>query len=88
MSARVGVLQYFEREWHVPQPERDEWVRHWILEGFNAVEATLNDHPATGRYCEGNLPTLADCCLVPQVYTSSTPRGEQGRWDRARRASG
>jgi len=66
----LRVLQYFDREWNVPAPERDEWVRHWIIEGFNAVEATLNDHPATGRYCEGNLPTLADCCLVPQVYNA------------------
>lgn len=66
----LRVLQYFDREWHVPQPERDEWVRHWIVEGFLAVEAMLTDHPATGRFCEGDRPTLADCCLVPQVYNA------------------
>ena len=66
----LRVLQYFDREWHVPQPERDEWVRHWIVEGFLAVEAMLTDHPATGRFCEGERPTLADCCLVPQVYNA------------------
>lgn len=66
----LRVLQYFDREWHVPQPERDEWVRHWMMEGFNAVEAMLTDHPATGRFCEGDRPTLADCCLVPQVYNA------------------
>jgi maleylacetoacetate isomerase len=66
----LRVLQYFDREWHVPQAERDEWVRHWIVEGFTAVEAMLTDHPATGRFCEGDRPTLADCCLVPQVYNA------------------
>src|SRR5688572_21947058 len=64
----LRVLKYFEHEWHVPQPERDEWVRHWIAEGFAAIEAMLTDHLATGQYCEGEVPTIADCCLVPQVY--------------------
>ena len=66
----LRVLQYFEQEWNVPQPERDEWVRHWITEGLTAAEAMLVDHPSTGTYCEGNLPSLADCCLVPQLYNA------------------
>ena len=66
----LRVLQYFEHTWHVPQPERDSWIGHWIEEGFAAIEVMLNDHPATGRYCEGDTPTLADCCLVPQVYNA------------------
>ena len=66
----LGVQQYFEHTWHVPQPERDGWVRHWIGDGFAAIEAMINDHPATGRYCEGDTPTLADCCLIPQVYNA------------------
>ncbi|RZA22290.1 MAG: maleylacetoacetate isomerase [Lysobacteraceae bacterium] len=66
----LRVLQYFEHEWYVPQPERDEWVRHWITEGFAAAEAMVADHPSTGTYCEGNLPTMADCCLIPQVYNA------------------
>ena len=66
----LRVLQYFEREWHVPQPERDEWVRHWIREGLGAFEAMLADHPSTGEYCDGHAPSLADCCLVPQLYNA------------------
>ena len=66
----LRVLQYFENEWGVPQSERDEWVRHWIVQGFTALEATLDDHPATGEFCEGDIPSLADCCLVPQVYNA------------------
>ena len=66
----LRVLQYFEQEWNVPPPERDEWVRHWIAEGFAAAEAMVADHPSTGTYCEGNTPTMADCCLVPQIYNA------------------
>jgi maleylacetoacetate isomerase len=66
----LRVLQYLEHEWNVPQPERDSWVRHWITEGFTAIEAMLNDHLSTGQYCEGEAPTIADCCLIPQVYNA------------------
>ncbi len=66
----LRVLQYFERDWGVPQPERDVWVRHWIVEGFNAFEALLQNNHSTGAYCEGHAPTIADCCLVPQVYNA------------------
>ncbi|MDQ3288199.1 MAG: maleylacetoacetate isomerase [Pseudomonadota bacterium] len=66
----LRVMQYFENTWQVPQSERDEWTRHWIVEGFQALEAMLNDHPATGMFCEGDVPSLADCCLVPQIYNA------------------
>jgi maleylacetoacetate isomerase len=66
----LRVLQYFEREWHVPQPERDEWVRHWIREGLAAFETMLDGHPSTDGFCDGNTPTLADACLVPQLYNA------------------
>ena len=66
----LRVLQYFENEWNVPQPEREEWVRHWIEGGFSAAEAMLAGHPSTGEFCEGNTPSLADCCLVPQIYNA------------------
>lgn len=66
----LRVLQYFGNEWNVPQTERDEWVRHWIRTGFAAFEILLEENPATGEFCEGHTPSLADCCLVPQVYNA------------------
>lgn len=66
----LRVLQYFEREWKLPQPAREQWVRHWIEDGFRAAEALLAGHPSTGDFCEGDTPGLADCCLVPQVYNA------------------
>ena len=66
----LRVLQYFENTWHVPQPEREDWVKYWVAEGFAAIESLLVDHPSTGLFCDGDVPTLADCCLVPQVYNA------------------
>lgn len=66
----LRVLQFFERDWNVPQPERDNWVRHWMIEGFAAFEALLQHHPSTGEFCDGHAPTIADCCLIPQVYNA------------------
>lgn len=66
----LRVLQYFEREWNVPSAERDTWVRHWMAEGFAACEQLLNDNPATSEFCEGSEPTIADICLIPQLYNA------------------
>lgn len=66
----LRVLQYFGNKWNVPQPERDAWVRHWIQSGFAAFEALLAQNPATGEFSDGDSPTLADCCLIPQIYNA------------------
>ena len=66
----LRVLQYFDGTWNVPQSERDEWVKHWIIEGFAAVESLLAEDSATGAYCHGQTPGLVDCCLVPQVFNA------------------
>jgi maleylacetoacetate isomerase len=66
----LRVMQYLEREFNVPEVERERWSRHWIVEGFKALEAMLADNPSTGVFCEGDDPSLADVCLVPQVYNA------------------
>ena len=48
---------------------RAAWMKKFIGEGLRAVEAML-DHPATGSFCHGETPTMADFCLVPQVYNA------------------
>lgn len=45
------------------------WQQKFIGEGLAAVEVML-DHPATGRFCHGDQVTMADLCLVPQVYNA------------------
>lgn len=48
---------------------RTAWMRKFIGEGLRAFE-TLLTHPSTGRFCHGDSPTMADFCLVPQVYNA------------------
>jgi maleylacetoacetate isomerase len=47
----------------------EAWQRKFISEGLTALEKLL-DHPATGRFCHGNSVTMADLCLLPQVYNA------------------
>ena len=47
----------------------DDWQRHFIARGLAALEVMLN-HPATGPYCHGDCVSLADLCLVPQIYNA------------------
>ena len=67
----LRVLQYLEKEFNTPQVERERWVRHWITEGFQALEKLLSTNPSTGEFSEGDNPSIADICLVPQVYNAS-----------------
>ena len=63
------------------------WQLHWCELGFNTLEAQLSSDPQTGKYCHGDSPTLADCCLVPQVYNSQRPvvGADLAKWPTIRR---
>jgi len=50
----------------VDQAARDDWYRHWVAEGFAALEAMAGE----GRYLGGEAPDLSDVCLVPQMYNA------------------
>jgi maleylpyruvate isomerase len=62
------VLKYLDEVVKVEPAVRDEWYRHWIREGFAALESQLAGRPST--YCCGDTVTLADVCLVPQVFNA------------------
>lgn len=66
----LRVMQFLERDFSSPAVERERWSRHWITEGFRALQALLGDNSSMGLFCEGDSPTLADICLVPQVYNA------------------
>jgi maleylpyruvate isomerase len=66
----LTVTQYLERQLAVDEPRRSAWVVHFNELGLTALETRLAREPATGRYCHGDAPTLADCCLVPQLFAA------------------
>jgi maleylacetoacetate isomerase len=66
----LRVLRYLVHELKVPEEAKNGWYRHWVETGLDAIERQLAGHPATGSFCHGDLPTLADCVLVPQVFNA------------------
>ena len=62
----IGALRYLKREMHQDQAAIDAWCRHWVLAGFEALEALVRPGP----YTCGDAVTVADLCLVPQVYNA------------------
>lgn len=66
----LRVLQYLQHELKIDAEQKLAWSRHWIKLGFDAIEAVLSARDDPGKFCEGDTPTLADCCLIPQVYNA------------------
>lgn len=62
----LKTLGYLKQVLGVTEEQKNAWYHHWVKEGLTAAEALLNTH-GFGTYCFGDTPTLADCCLVPQV---------------------
>jgi len=66
----LRVLQYLTEMLGLSDEQKNGWYRHWVETGLAAVERRLAAEPETGRHCHGDRPTLADCCLVPQVFNA------------------
>lgn len=63
----LRVLKYLTNELKVDEEAKATWYRHWVRSGLELFEKELARLPA-GKYCFGDTPTLADCCLVPQIF--------------------
>jgi maleylacetoacetate isomerase len=81
----LRVLKYLKQPLGLDQAARDEWCRHWMEEGFAALERRLASEPETGRFCHGDRPTLADVCLVPQVVSAARWNTDLGPYPTVRR---
>jgi len=66
----LRVLKYLKHTLGVSEEAKDGWYRHWVEEGFAALETNLARSGRVGRFCLGDTPTLADICLVPQVFNA------------------
>lgn len=65
----LRVLQHLKRALGQSEEQVNAWYRHWIADGLAKLEADLA-RAGGGIYCHGTLPSIADCCLVPQVFNA------------------
>jgi maleylacetoacetate isomerase len=63
----LRVLRYLVRNLNVSEDDKNVWYRHWVEQGLASIEGMLAKDPRVGKFCFGDSPTMADCCLVPQI---------------------
>jgi maleylacetoacetate isomerase len=79
----LRVLQYLERELGLDEAQRRSWYQHWIAEGLGPLETIIA--ASAGAFCVGDAPSLADVCLVPQVYNARRYRCDLAPYPTIRR---
>ena len=66
----LRVLKYLSEQLGASAEQKNDWYRHWVAVGLGALEQQLVRDAATGAFCHGDTPGMADCCLVPQLYNA------------------
>ncbi len=64
------MLDYLKSQMGQSEEATQGWYRHWIAEGFTALEQSIAKHTGDRKHCFGDSVTVADVCLVPQVYNA------------------
>lgn len=64
----LRVLKYLTTSFGASDAAKNAWYQHWVALGLQGLEALVADSPDTGQFCHGDAPTLADLCLVPQLF--------------------
>lgn len=67
----LRVLKYLTGKLDVSEADKVEWIRHWLALGLEALETELASSPLRGKFCVGDSPTMADCALVPQMFSAA-----------------
>jgi maleylpyruvate isomerase len=76
----LRVMNYLRERYEQTEEATFAWSRHWIEVGFDAYEASIAGEPHTGSYSHGNSPTIADLCLVPQVFNAQRFKVDMSRY--------
>ena len=66
------VRHYLTDVLKISDEQRIAWIQHWLDAGLQAIERLLAEHSASGVFCHGDRPTIADICLVTQVTPAKT----------------
>ena len=65
----LRVLKYLGSNLSLSEEQRNDWYRHWVSNGLSAVESMVTQLGTT-PFCYGDMPTLADICLIPQLFNA------------------
>ncbi|MBX3709117.1 MAG: maleylacetoacetate isomerase [Gammaproteobacteria bacterium] len=66
----LRVLQYLTNEYKITEEQKSRWYHHWIEKGLSALEKQLTSQKSSSDFCFGDNLTLADICLIPQMYNA------------------
>ncbi len=80
----LRTLQHLRRALGQTDDQVNAWYRHWVADGLAKLEADLRDE----RFCHGDSPTLADCCLVPQIFNAQRYQCDLAPYPRTMRVFG
>ncbi|MBR0756150.1 maleylacetoacetate isomerase [Bradyrhizobium jicamae] len=79
------VRRYLDRELDLRDSQLNAWRRHWTIETLAALEGHLAGHKATGQFCHGDAPTMADICLVGHVSFAINQQINLSPWPTVKR---
>lgn len=66
----LRVLQYITNTLKQSEEAKREWYHHWLKAGFDAIQSILQAENLSGDFCIGNQVSVADICLIPQLYNA------------------
>ncbi|HET7020562.1 MAG TPA: maleylacetoacetate isomerase [Xanthobacteraceae bacterium] len=66
----VRVLKHVQAQFGADEAATNKWYRHWIAEGLGGLETYVASAGLAGRFCYGDTVTMADICLVPQIFNA------------------
>ena len=81
----LRVMGYLREKFGQTEESAFAWSRHWIETGFDAYEASIAKDPKTGVFSHGDSPTLADLCLVPQVFNAARFKEDMKKYPTSQR---
>ncbi len=73
----LRTLRHLKNSLGQSEEQVNGWYRHWVADGLAKLEAELQN-PGAGHFCHGQTPTIADCCLVPQIFNAKRYQCELG----------
>ncbi|MFZ6675498.1 maleylacetoacetate isomerase [Undibacterium sp. Xuan67W] len=66
----LRVLKYLSKDLGLSDEQKNAWYQHWCTSGLRVLEQRLVEDQCAGRFCFGDMPSLADCCLIPQIFNA------------------